>query len=469
MKATIALIATVALLYLYLNHEEYLDTTAPTIHLDSHVIYINKDSHLSFNISDDDAGIKSYRIFLTDGKENILITKKKLKEAKNNIVLDVPLPKIDLFFDKKNAQFVLEVKDNSWWILGNKTTKEVKVVFDYQNPQIQILKTSKTITKGGSALVVFEVKDDYLDSTKVYIQTNFDKKFYPMIFYKKGYFISLIAWPIEQQRFSVDIIAYDKAANISKKKIPIYKLNKSYRTSTINISNRFLNGKINSLYSDLQVDTNQNTPPIAQFKYVNETQRNKDEDTIHEVATTQTDIIPYFKGFAITPFYPLKSAAKVASFGDFRYYKRYGKKVSFSYHKGLDLASVKRDVVVSTNAGRVVFADFNGIYGNTVIIDHSLGLYSLYSHASKMYVLTDALIKSGQKVARTGTTGLALGDHIHFGILVQGIEVRPEEWMDKLWINSNIDSVIDAAQMHLYSLLQLDKENNNTIPKPPSP
>jgi murein DD-endopeptidase MepM/ murein hydrolase activator NlpD len=46
-------------------------------------------------------------------------------------------------------------------------------------------------------------------------------------------------------------------------------------------------------------------------------------------------------------------------------------------------------------------------------------------------------------------SGYAMGDHLHFGILVQGIEVRPEEWMDRKWIADNITSVIDTAKMYI--------------------
>ena len=164
-----------------------------------------------------------------------------------------------------------------------------------------------------------------------------------------------------------------KQKNKSEKLIPISKRKKVYRTSTINLSDRFLKGKITSLYNDFSTDEEIKAPLIQRFKFINEKQRTKDEDKIQQVTTPPSDPLSEFKKFRITPFYPLKNAAKVASFGSFRIYNRYGKKVSISYHKGLDLASVKRDSVKSTNAGRVVFSDFNGIYGNMVIIDHTMG------------------------------------------------------------------------------------------------
>ena len=58
----------------------------------------------------------------------------------------------------------------------------------------------------------------------------------------------------------------------------------------------------------------------------------------------------------------------------------------------------------------------------------------------------DEIITSNTEIANSGKSGLALGDHLHFGILVQGVEVRPEEWMDNNWINTNIKDIIKSAK-----------------------
>ena len=92
-----------------------------------------------------------------------------------------------------------------------------------------------------------------------------------------------------------------------------------------------------------------------------------------------------------------------------------------------------------------MFADFNGLYGNMPVIYHGLGLYTLYGHCSTLYVNEGDEISPKQVIAKTGKTGYAMGDHLHFGVLVQGIEVRPQEWMDKKWIKLNIYNVIKTA------------------------
>jgi murein DD-endopeptidase MepM/ murein hydrolase activator NlpD len=149
----------------------------------------------------------------------------------------------------------------------------------------------------------------------------------------------------------------------------------------------------------------------------------------------------------INKFYPLKNSAKVASYGDERhyYYKTKSNEVSKSYHVGYDLASTKMAAIKTSNAGKVVYANENGIYGNMPMIDHGLGLYSLYGHCSQLLVKEGDEVKAGQIIAKTGVSGLALGDHLHFGLLVQGLEVRPIEWFDAGWIKTNIDNVFKEA------------------------
>ena len=186
------------------------------------------------------------------------------------------------------------------------------------------------------------------------------------------------------------------------------------------------------------------TDPLEQFKIINETIREKNENLIHSLSSKVSDKL--IKRWSIKPFYPLKNAKKVASFGDHRFYYFNGKPVSESYHLGLDLASVKMAKIKSSNPGRVVFAGYNGIYGNMPLIDHGLGLYTLYGHCSTLLSSEGEDVARNSVIAKTGKTGLALGDHLHFGVIVQGVEVRPIEWMDGHWIQNNIISVMNIAR-----------------------
>jgi len=403
-------------------------------------IYWNLKKPIEINLSDD-SGIKFVKVTLRDKKGSIVLAKEVLKIPKNKLSLQVDFPKTGFFPEVKKLTLEIEAIDSSKWnyFLGNKQIVEVPVFIDTKKPELIPVLSSYSIIKGGSALVIFKSADENLK--ELYIKTNFGKKFYPAPFYKDDHYICLIAWPITQKSFRATLVAKDKAGNISKSRVKLFLRPKNYKNSKINLKKRFLNGKIADLYEELSsLDTA--VEPIEKFKYINETERVKNEKTIEKI----TSKVPKQKvdDFFINPFYPLKNAAAVASFGDHRFFYYEGEKVSESYHLGLDLASTAKADIVSSNDGVVVYADYNGIYGNNLIISHGLGLYSLYGHCSSIGAKKS--VNAGEVVAKTGKTGLALGDHLHFGMVVQGVEVRPEEWMDRRWIKLNIIDVISNAK-----------------------
>ena len=150
--------------------------------------------------------------------------------------------------------------------------------------------------------------------------------------------------------------------------------------------------------------------------------------------------------FKINEMYPLKNAQIVASFGDHRLYSYDDTAISESYHLGLDMASNAMASIKPQNGGDVVYANCNGIYGNMPILSHGLGLYTLYGHCSSVNVNAGEYLSAKNIVAKTGKSGYAMGDHLHFGVLIQGVEVRPQEWMDKQWMKLNISDVIKEAK-----------------------
>ena len=110
---------------------------------------------------------------------------------------------------------------------------------------------------------------------------------------------------------------------------------------------------------------------------------------------------------------------------------------------------LKKASIKTSNSGEVVFKDYLGLYGNSIVIDHGMGLFSLYAHTSTQKVEIGDMVNAKQVIANTGSTGAVFGDHLHFGILVQGVEVNPLEWMDKNWIKVRITNVINNANKQI--------------------
>jgi len=99
---------------------------------------------------------------------------------------------------------------------------------------------------------------------------------------------------------------------------------------------------------------------------------------------------------------------------------------------------LQRAPVEAAQNGIVVFAGDLGIYGNAVIIDHGLGVFSLYGHLSSIVVKSGQAVKMGEHIGQTGDTGLAGGDHLHFSIMLDGTHINPVEWWDGKWIRDHI-------------------------------
>ena len=145
------------------------------------------------------------------------------------------------------------------------------------------------------------------------------------------------------------------------------------------------------------------------------------------------------------PFLPMRNTAIMASFADRRTYDYNGKAVDTQDHLGLDMASTRADAVPAANDGVVVLARYFGIYGNAVVIDHGYGLQSLYGHLSSIDVKEGQAVKRGETVGRSGATGLAGGDHLHFEIVLQGLAVSPIEWWDTKWLTDRLKRKLGGA------------------------
>ena len=118
-------------------------------------------------------------------------------------------------------------------------------------------------------------------------------------------------------------------------------------------------------------------------------------------------------------------------------------------HLGFDLASTKLAPVPAANKGTVAFAGPLTIYGNAVVLDHGWGLMTLYGHLSTIGVkVGDAVDKEGE-LGRSGDTGLAVGDHLHYEVLVNGTSVTPVEFWDAKWIRDRFNGPLKAAGLTL--------------------
>lgn len=454
----------VILFGMFMLSSDSFEKESPTIHLKSTTW--NLKGTFPIEISDN-VGIKSYQVSLVDNGQKIPLDAQQLTEqsatcvAKNaniapltqNITAQSPIQNFCVGIQKpknlkpneKSLLLEVSVTDTSKWnfFKGNTTTEQFNIEIDTKKPQVAIVANSYKITQGGSALIIFKAEDENLKDLKI---NNGNIDFTPQPFYKEGFYISLIAWSKLHNDFNAKIIAEDNAGNVSIAPINYFKQKKQYRDSTIPLTDAFIDGKISTLVEEIgEKNLEDFENKLAIFRYINEEVR---ETTFERVfnASSFVDKESFIEDFSIQSFAPLKNGAVMASFGDHRTFVYQGENVSESHHMGLDLASIKQAPVILNNAGVVTLNEFVGIDGNALVIYHGLGLSTLYAHLTSTEVNVGDSLEKGTIIANTGNTGLALGDHLHFSVLVQGYEVWNAEWMDSAWIKTNITNIIAQAK-----------------------
>ncbi len=409
-------------------------------------IYWNLKTPVNIHL-DDESGIKYYKVVFQEGQKKTILNQKIFSDIQKHVVINVTPPKLDMFYKPKNSKIYVEVVDNSKWNLleGNKATKIIDVTIDTRKPVANVLENSRYIQRGGSGVVIVKVKDDNLKDA--YISFNDKKRFKLLPFYKENYYAALIAWPIDFEEFKrVNLVVIDKARNKTITKIPFYIQKKKIKIDKINLSERF----IKNVSTCVLEQSLEEVPSSIKDIFL---QSNKDlrEKNVQKIETVSQKALDYavIDNFTIEPFKRLRGSKTFAGYAERRHYYLDGEKINEAWHLGIDWASVKKAPVIVSNEGTVIFKDYLGIYGNTVIVDHGMGLGSLYAHTSGQSVELGESVSKNQKIANTGATGAVFGDHLHFGVLIQGIEVNPVEWMDGHWIKVHILDVLKAAKKQI--------------------
>src|SRR5690606_8091997 len=157
-------------------------------------------------------------------------------------------------------------------------------------------------------------------------------------------------------------------------------------------------------------------------------------ETIREIGRTKTSDRMLWTG----PFRQMSNSAVEAGFADARTYTYGGREIDRQTHLGFDLASLANAPIEAANRGTVVHAGYLGIYGNCVILDHGLGVQSLYAHLSGIDVQVGQTVEKDAVIGRSGMTGLAGGDHLHFTMIVGGEQVTPIDWWSAQWVEDRI-------------------------------
>jgi len=417
---------------------------APRFEREAPKIKLSRDSDvlglapLEIVVTDHGAGLKSVTASLSSGGSEHMLSSEQYSRPMTEKKITVAMsPKLS---GVKEGPAVLRVsaRDGSLgnFFRGNETVFEKNLTIDVTPPTLELIADDRYVNFGGTGVIVYKTSADAV-TTGVRIGDYFFPGYRSQI---KGHPDHLIAFFAHPYNVPVDakaaLVANDKAGNTREMPL-VYKLkNVKYKKRTIAISDNFIQSKMVPLLSD--ASARQGTPKDVVLR-VNRDLRKENEDKIAAITKKSTPSI-LWKG----AFSQLSNSKVEANFADKRTYTYGNEVIDTAYHLGYDLSVTKHYPVEAANSGTVAFADVLGIYGNTVILDHGLGLFTLYGHLSSIDVKVGDPIKQRQIVGKTGETGLAAGDHLHYGVYLHGVAVLPLEWWDQKWINDNVGPKLEG-------------------------
>ncbi len=401
------------------------DKVPPVITLSPEGDFASVNTPFIATVKDED-GVRRITIVATQGQKRIVLAEKAYpggeREASEAFTLK------DSGFSDGPFEILVEAADKSFahFGSGNAATLARPMTIDSTPPAVAVESLSNIVRQGGTAFVVYSVSEEPGKNG-----VKLGEAFYPGYKLPNGKYGAFFPFPYDMApaAFLPVVIAADKAGNETTTAYRVQAIPRKFKADKINLSDNFLQSlrpAFQSFYPDTQ-------DPLQLYLKVNNETRKENRARLLEIAKETAPEMLWSKAFLRLP-----NAAPRAGFADNRTYVYQGKDVDNQTHLGVDLASLAGAEVPAANGGKVVFTGFYGIYGNAVIIDHGMGVQSLYAHLSKIAVKTGDVVKKGEIIGNTGATGLAGGDHLHFGMLIHGIPVTPIEWWDQHWIDDNV-------------------------------
>jgi len=423
-----------------------IDRKKPNIYVQNKInqkdVFWNLKTPIKVDVIDKNR-IKSFEATIIDGQNEFTIKSELVAKSKNGVFTYEIKPFEFSQINSSNVILKVKVINDSVlnFIKENEAVENINIIIDRKNPIVNVVANSYLIKQGGSGILISKITDDNL---KDYYVTFNDQVIFELFpFYKPNYYISIITWPIDLKDFKgVNLVAVDKAGNRTITKVPFYIKSFQEKVDNLDISDNFIYNVSKNVLELSNINVPEN--PVDIFVKANSVLRAENLKTIRNVVLKNfqnSKNIP----FEVKTFARMSNAKTFAMFGERRHYFYNGEKIDEAWHLGMDWASVKKADIVASNPGKVIFRDYLGIYGESIIIDHGLGLSSLYAHTSSQDVEVGDFVEAGQKIAHTGATGAVFGDHLHFGILVQGIEANPNEWLDSNWMKLNLTNTINDA------------------------
>jgi murein DD-endopeptidase MepM/ murein hydrolase activator NlpD len=411
-------------------------STTPVVDVDSGLVTIGQATPVSVHVHDK-RGITKMSAYIEQNGQRFPVAEdgEPTTRAERSWSFTAGVKNVPQLKDGK-AQLIVEAKSNDTLGRTGRASREVTVVT--RPPSVSVDSEQHYLYLGMADLATFNVSGNFTAAgVRVGDQTY---RAWPMPDGKPGMFsLFAYAWNAPQgtvpQVYAANGVGNDVMSPIEfqfpKKEQPRYTMHQ------LNIDDRFVQKVVNEL------DPNGAGDMVERFVRINNEMRKANNKTLSDLRFKTEQ-----KFLWTQPFARQSNAATEAHFADERHYMYHGKEIDKQTHLGYDLAVTQHVGVESSNDGKVVYAAPLGIYGNCIVVDHGYGLQTIYGHLSRIDVKEGDMVKRGQVMGLSGMTGMAGGDHIHFSMQLDGVQIDPKEWWDAHWIKDHIAKRVDLPGFH---------------------
>jgi len=405
---------------------------------------LGRDGTIDVRVHDAETGLSRSRVEIESGGTRIQLASAEypaaswLRSTIQATTLSVALRALERKIPEGPATIRVYADDYSWlrWFRSERPVLEHAVRIDLTPPTVEVLSTEHYVKIGGAEFLLYKTSPD---ATRSGVEVG--PYFFPGT---GGLFddptITAAFFSVPQDldtKAAPKVLAEDQAGN--RREVGFHTVVKPRRFAerTLAIDDDFLARKVPEILAQSGL------PPepdlLKGYLYINRTLRKTSDERIREVTRTSAKKPLWDGAFLRQP-----NSSPLSGFADRRSYTYKGQTIDAQTHLGFDLASVRQSPVTAASAGTVVFAAPLGIYGEAVILDHGLGIFSLYGHLSAITVTVGTPVQRGDTLGRTGETGLAAGDHLHFSTMLYGVPIDPVEWWDGKWIHDHVTAKLEA-------------------------
>jgi murein DD-endopeptidase MepM/ murein hydrolase activator NlpD len=411
-----------------------LDFDDPWISLPDQVTVLGDKTDLVVRVGDAKSGLRELRVTVRqDDQEKVALNRTFPPGGEPGTEEEIPVTLEAKALGLKEGQGTLtvSVRDSSWrnWFRGRSRVVTKEVLIDLVPVHLTFLSVNHLLHYGGTGLILYHLNKEVKESGVV-VDGHLYRGF-PNPKGNPGDYLVLFPIPREPAGLQqVELVARPRWGQEVKRQIPLNLTPRRWRLDNMKLSEDFLR----RVAASFAVSGD----PLQAYLAINRDMRRANHDQLREICRQSHPEPLWDRAF-------LRFLGKpMARYGDKRTYLYEGKTVDHQVHMGEDLASLERSPVPAANHGVVVWAEPLGIYGQTVILDHGLGVFSMYSHLSQIEGKKGDRVEKGKPLGRTGATGLAGGDHLHFSMLIQGEFVDPREWWDPHWHKDQVQGLLMA-------------------------